>query len=103
MEGKLQWAVVTELQVLLQTKGAQCRVSTILCHHSCDLLDLPEFIAVAQDEVHVLVECLERPDEYPAVLQYTAHPVVDVLKHLTALPDRLEINTHTQTLHYIIV
>lgn len=45
----------------------------------------------------MLVECFERPDEDPTVLQYTAHPVVDVLKHLTALPDRLDGHTETHT------
>lgn len=49
----------------------------------------------------MLVERFERPDEYPTVLQYTAHPVVDVLKHLTALPDRLGRDTHTSALLYL--
>lgn len=38
----------------------------------------------------MFVERLERPNEYPTILQNTAHPIVDVLKHLTALSDRLE-------------
>lgn len=42
----------------------------------------------------MLVEGFKRPDEYPTILEYTAHPVVDVLKHLTALPDRLDIDKH---------
>lgn len=57
------------------------------------LLDLSELVAVTQNEVHVLIESFKRPDEYPTILQNTAHPVVDVLKHLTALPDRLPKHT----------
>lgn len=69
-------------------------------YYSGVLLDLSELITVTQDKVHMLVKCFKCPDEYPTVLQYTAHPVVDVLKHLTALPDRLggkktNKNTHT--------
>ena len=55
----------------------------------CVLLDLSELIAVAQDEVHMLVEGFERPDEDASILQDTAHPVVDVLQHLTALTHSL--------------
>lgn len=68
-------------------------------YYSCILLDLSELVAVTQDEVHMLVESFKRPDEYPPVLQYTAHPVVNVLKHLTALSDRLE-NTHNIVFNY---
>lgn len=64
------------------------------------LLDLSELVAVTQDEVHVFIERFKRPDEDPTVLQYTAHPVVNVLKHLTALSDRLE---NTQNKHCSIV
>ena len=42
----------------------------------------PELLAVAEDEVHVLVEGLELPDEGARVLQDDAHPVVDVLRQL---------------------
>lgn len=59
------------------------------------LLDLSELVAVTQDEVHMLIKCFKRPDEYATILQNTAHPVVDVLKHLTALTDRLKTHTHT--------
>ena len=53
------------------------------------LLDLPELVAVTEDEVHVFVEGLERPDEDPSVLQDAPHPEVDVLQHLAALSHRL--------------
>jgi len=55
-----------------------------------NLLDLPELVAVAQDEVHVFVEGLEGADEDAAVLQDAPHPEVDVLQHLAALTHRLE-------------
>ena len=43
---------------------------------------VPELLAVAEDEVHVLVERLELADEGARVLQDDAHPVVDVLGQL---------------------
>lgn len=61
------------------------------------LLDLSELVAVAQDQVHVFVERFERADEDPAVLEDTAHPEVDVLQHLTALPHRLEDRKELKT------
>ena len=45
-------------------------------------LQLAELLAVAKDDVHVLVEGLELPDEGARVLQDDAHPVVDVLRQL---------------------
>lgn len=59
------------------------------------ILDLPEFITVAQDEVHVFVEGLEGSNEDPPVLQDAPHPEVDVLQHLTAFPHRLRTG-HTR-------
>lgn len=53
-------------------------------------LDLAELVAVAEDEVHVLIEGLERADEDAAILQDAPHAVVDVLQHLAALPHRLQ-------------
>lgn len=53
-------------------------------------LDLAELVAVAEDEVHVLVEGLEGADEDAPVLQDAPHAVVDVLQHLAALPHRLQ-------------
>lgn len=53
-------------------------------------LDLTELLAVPQDEVHVLVERLERPDEGSRVLQDNPHPIVQELDHLVVLADRLE-------------
>ena len=49
---------------------------------------LPELLAVDQNEVHVLVERLERADEGPGVLQDDPHSVVEVLVHLVASSDR---------------
>lgn len=57
-----------------------------------DLLDLPELVAVTQDQVHVFVEGLEGANEDAAVLQDAPHPEVDVLQHLTALTHRLRTN-----------
>lgn len=57
-----------------------------------DLLDLPELVAVTQDQVHVFVEGLEGPDEDAPVLQDAPHPEVDVLQHLAALSHRLRTN-----------
>lgn len=57
-----------------------------------DLLDLPELVAVTQDQVHVFVEGLEGADEDATVLQDAPHPEVDVLQHLTALSHRLSAN-----------
>lgn len=51
-------------------------------------LDLTELLAVPQDEVHVLVECLKRPDEGPRILQDDPHPIVQELDHLVVLADR---------------
>ena len=66
-------------------------------HHAASvdrvLLDLPELVAVTEDEVHVFVEGLEGADEDAAVLQDAPHPEVDVLQHLAALSHRL--HTHT--------
>lgn len=42
----------------------------------------------------MLVEGLKGADEDPTVLQDAPHPEVDVLQHLTALPHRLEPQTH---------
>lgn len=58
-------------------------------------LDLAELVAVAEDEVHVLVEGLEGADEDAAILQDAPHPVVDVLQHLAALSHRLQETTVT--------
>lgn len=55
------------------------------------ILDLPEFITVAQDEVHVFVKGLEGSNENPSILQDAPHPEVDVLQHLTAFPHRLKM------------
>lgn len=52
-------------------------------------LDLPEFIAVTKDQIHVLVESLEGANEDAAILQDAPHPVVNVLQHLAALAHRL--------------
>ncbi len=57
-----------------------------------DLLDLPELVTVAQDQVHVFVEGLKGADEDPSVLQDAPHPEVDVLQHLAALTHRLKAN-----------
>lgn len=57
------------------------------------LLDLPELVAVAQDEVHVLVEGLEGSDEDAAILQDAPHPEVDVLQHLAAFSHRLRAHS----------
>lgn len=57
-----------------------------------NLLDLPELVAVAQDQVHVFVEGFKGADEDATVLQDAPHPEVDVLQHLTALPHRLKPN-----------
>lgn len=66
-----------------------------------DLLDLAELVAVAQDEVHVLVKGLEGADEDAAVLQDAPHPEVDVLQHLAALPHRLDRRAGRHThIHY---
>lgn len=51
-------------------------------------LDLPELVAVTEDEVHVFIEGLEGPDEDATVLQDAPHPEVDVLQHLAALTHR---------------
>lgn len=56
----------------------------------CHSLDLTELVAVAEDEVHVLIEGLEGADEDAAVLQDAPHAVVDVLQHLAALSHRLQ-------------
>lgn len=51
-------------------------------------LHLPELLALGQDEVHVLVEGLERAHEGPAVLGHDPDSVIDVLHHLVVLSDR---------------
>lgn len=57
-----------------------------------NLLDLPELVTVAEDQVHVFVKGLEGANEDPSILQDAPHPVVDVLQHLTALTHRLKNN-----------
>ncbi len=47
-------------------------------------LELPELLAISQDEVHVLVERLEGANEGARVLQDDPHAVVDVAAHLVA-------------------
>lgn len=42
----------------------------------------PDLLAVAQDEVHVLVEREQRSHQRPRVLNRYLHPVVDVRQHL---------------------
>lgn len=54
------------------------------------ILDLSEFIAVTQDEIHVFVKGLEGSDEYTSILQDAPHPEVDVLQHLAAFSHRLK-------------
>lgn len=56
------------------------------------ILDLPEFITVAQDQIHVLVKGLEGSDENTPILQDAPHPEVNVLQHLAAFSHRLEIH-----------
>ena len=50
--------------------------------------ELPELLAVAEDEVHVAVEGHELAHQLTAVLDGDPHAVVDVLKHLGALRHR---------------
>lgn len=60
------------------------------------LLDLPEFITVTEDQVHMLVKSLEGPDEDPTILQDASHPVVNVLQHLAALTHSLQERSTVQ-------
>ena len=49
--------------------------------------DLPELLAVGEDEVHELVKRHELADEHAAVLDGDAHAVVDQRQHLAAARD----------------
>jgi hypothetical protein len=46
---------------------------------------LAELLAIAEHDVHVLVERLERAYELAAVLECGAHAIVDVVQHFAAL------------------
>merc|ERR550525_325080 len=48
-------------------------------------LQLAELLAVAQYDVHVLVESFELTDERPGVLENDPHPIIDVVVHLIVL------------------
>lgn len=52
------------------------------------VLLLAELLAVGEDEVHVLVEREEAPDERALVVERHAHPVVDEPEHFAVLRDR---------------
>lgn len=54
------------------------------------LLDLPEFITIAEDQVHMLVKSLKGANEDSAILQDTSHSIVNVLQHLAALSNSLK-------------
>lgn len=49
---------------------------------------LAELLTVAEDKVHVSVECHEFSDELASILNGDAHSVVDVLEHLGTLRHR---------------
>jgi len=69
--------------------GPEAEPGSARCGPRCSL-DLAELVAVAEDEVHVLIEGLEGADEDAPVLQDAPHAVVDVLQHLAALSHRLQ-------------
>lgn len=77
--------------VLNHAKGLDWPRSTVLLH----ILYLPEFITVAQDEIHVFVKGLEGSDENTSILQDAPHPEVNVLQHLAAFSHRLKIDDIT--------
>ena len=45
-------------------------------------LDLPEFITITEDQVHMLVKSLKGANEDLAILQDTSHSMVNVLLQL---------------------
>jgi len=50
--------------------------------------DGAELFAVAQDQVHVLVEGHERADQPATILHGDLHAVIDEVQHLTTLGER---------------
>ena len=77
MNGKI--AILTTLP---KKDQAQHSLLLSLCRLGRLWLQLSELLAVGEDDVHVLVEGLEGPDEGAGVLEDDSHPVVDVVHHL---------------------
>lgn len=73
-----------------QQYKAQHALLLALGHLGILRANLPELLAVAEDQVHVFVEGFEGTDEGTRVLQHDSHPIIQVLNHFVVLADRLK-------------
>lgn len=65
--------------------------SPFLLFFSClcfSRLELPEFFAIRQNQVHVLIEGFELANECPRVLKDDLHAVIQIRSHLVAFTER---------------
>ena len=60
----------------------------------CLFFDDSNFLAVAQNQIHVLVECHERANQVAAILHGDTHSIIDVVHHLAGLPDMVANKTN---------
>ena len=86
------WSLYSHRDQVFTSQQYQTQASLLLSVTSfCTLwLHFSEFIAIAQNQVHVLIKGFESTHKGSSILKCAAHPVVDMLQHLRALSDNLK-------------